>query len=148
MLFEGGGYSVFDDRDDTAGDGGDAYDAAGDTFVGAAGSVVSVWTYGENEPMCLTVKAFDAAPPLRLKGWGEVAEVGVVSRSGRLIVPEGGDSGALGPLPNLAIDGPGRYRVRVYARYASETLGETGEEHLVVVYPGRSTRTIVHRGSR
>lgn len=99
-------------------------------------------TYGENEPMCLTVKAFGSAPPLRLTGWERVAEVGIVSRSGRLEVPsyDGGDEGAGARLPNLAVKGPGRYRLRAYARGP-----EGAEEHLVVVFPGRSAKKVVYR---
>ncbi|MBB6348085.1 hypothetical protein FHU36_004630 [Nonomuraea muscovyensis] len=150
-LFEGGGYEVFDDRDSTEGAGGDIFKAIDDGFIDAAGSSAAITTYGENEPMCLTVKAFGAAPPLRLEGWDKVVEVGVVSRSGRLVVPpypEGGDSGALRPLPNLAVDGPGRYRMRVYARafeWDEDDPDAPTEEHLIVVYPGRSTKKIVHR---
>ncbi|MBX6382461.1 MAG: hypothetical protein IRZ07_05725 [Microbispora sp.] len=79
-----------------------------------------------------------------MKGWEQVAEVGVVSRSGRLVVPtyeEGGDQGAGRPLPNLALKGPGRYRLRVYARMNEKA----GEEHLIVVFPGRSAKKIVYR---
>ncbi|MER5321240.1 hypothetical protein [Streptosporangium roseum] len=151
LLFEGGGYTVFDDRDSTEGAGGDIVKAIDDGFIDAAGSSAAITTYGENEPMCLTVKAFGAAPPLRLKGWDRVVEVGVVSRSGRLVVPpypEGGDSGVIKPLPNLAVDGPGRYRMRVYARpfeWDEDDPDAPVEEHLIIVYPGRSAKRIVYR---
>jgi hypothetical protein len=150
LLFEGGGYAVHDDRDSGEGPGGDIFKAIDDGFIDAAGSSAAIMTYGENEPMCVTVKAFGAAPPLRLKGWDQVVEVGVVSRSGRLVVPpypEWGDSGAVGPLPNLAADGPGRYRMRIYARafeWDEDDPDAPVEEHLIVVYPGRSTKKIVH----
>ncbi|MFF4196751.1 hypothetical protein [Nonomuraea sp. NPDC001831] len=161
MLFEGGGYAVFDDRDDSAGDPGDifdsgeeaadVFDAAEDGFIDAAGSGAAIVTAEENAPMCLTVKAFDRAPPLRLAGWDRVVEVGIASRSGRLVVPaypEGGDSGAAGPLPSLAVAGPGRYRLRVHARtvpWDEDDPDAPLEEHLIVVYPGRSTEKVVHR---
>ncbi|MBB2745605.1 UNVERIFIED_ORG: hypothetical protein FHR35_005468 [Microbispora rosea subsp. rosea] len=141
FLFEGGGYGVYDPDDTTEGE--DPYASVDDGFLGAAGSSAVVMTYGENEPMCLTVKAFGSAPRLRLKGWEQVAEVGLVSRSGRLEVPsyaDGGDEGAGARLPNLALKGPGRYRLRVYARG-----GERAEEHLVVVFPGRSVKKVVYR---
>ncbi|MBE3010091.1 hypothetical protein IL992_12945 [Microbispora sp. NEAU-D428] len=141
FLFEGGGYGVYDPEDTSEGE--DPYAAVDDGFLGAAGSSAVVMTYGENEPMCLTVKAFGSAPPLRLTGWERVAEVGVVSRSGRLEVPsyaDGGDEGAGARLPNLAVQGPGRYRLRAYARGP-----EGAEEHLVVVFPGRSAKKVVYR---
>ncbi|OUC96488.1 hypothetical protein CA984_14840 [Streptosporangium minutum] len=151
LLFEGGGYAVFDDRDHTEGAGGDIFKAIDDGFIDAGGSSAAITTDGENAPMCLTVKAFGAAPPLRLNGWDRVVEVGLVSRTGRLVVPpypEGGDSGAIRPLPSLAVDGPGRYRMRVYARsfeWDEDDPDAPVEEHLIIVYPGRSTKKIVHR---
>ena len=109
LLFEGGGYAVFDDRDDTEGAGGDSFKAIDDGFIDAAGSSAAITTYGENAPMCVTVKAFGAAPPLRLKGWEQVVEVGIVSRSGRLIVPsypEGGEAGRSGRCPTWPSTAP------------------------------------------
>ncbi|GII04034.1 hypothetical protein [Planobispora takensis] len=151
LLSEGGGYAVHDDRDGTEGPDGDIFEAVRDGFIDAAGSSAAITTHGENAPMCLTVKAFDAAPPLRLKGWDRVVEVGLLSRSGRLVVPsyrEYEDGGAIGPLPHLAVDGPGRYRVRVYARAFERDEDDPDapvEEHLIVVYPGRSAEKVVHR---
>ncbi|WP_157245257.1 hypothetical protein [Nonomuraea typhae] len=151
LLFEGGGYDLYDDRDHGEGPAADPFKAIDDGFIDAAGGSAAVTTYGTNEPMCLTVKAYRAAPPLRLAGWDKVVEVGLVSRNGRLVVPpypEGGDSGAIRALPNLAIAGPGRYRVRVYARRSEQDRDDPdvpAEEHLVVVYPGRSAERVVHR---
>ncbi|MEO3859010.1 hypothetical protein ABGB08_29200 [Acrocarpospora sp. B8E8] len=142
FLFEGGGYSVFDANDDSEEDSFSA--AIDDGFVAVTGSSASVMTYNENEPICLTAKAFPAAPPLHLKGWNEVTELSILSRTGHLGIPvmeEGMDEGAGISLPNLALNGPGRYRLRVYAR------GEefAPEQHLIVIYPGHSTKKIVYR---
>ncbi|MFI6180037.1 hypothetical protein ACIA8R_31160 [Nonomuraea sp. NPDC051191] len=161
MLSEGGGYAVFDDRDDSAGEPGDIYgggrefadifDAVEDGLIDAVGSGAAIVTAEENAAMCLTVKAFDSAPPLRLAGWDAVVEVGIASRSGRLVVPaypEGGDGGAARPLPNLAVAGPGHYRMRVYARTMPWDESDPDaplEEHLIVVHPGRSAEKVVHR---
>jgi hypothetical protein len=87
------------------------------------------------------VKAFRTAPPQRTAGWDQVTEVPIVSRTGRLTVPwmgEGGEVGAGAPMPNLAIAGKGRYRLRVYVRV--DDGGE--EEHLVVVFPGASRKRL------
>ncbi|MGW0479363.1 hypothetical protein [Nonomuraea sp. NPDC003214] len=64
--------------------------------------------------------------------------------SGLLVVPpypEAGDSGALGPLPDLAVGGPGRYRLRVHARTRERDEDDPGapvEDHLLVAFPLRS----------
>ncbi|WP_084959397.1 hypothetical protein [Thermoactinospora rubra] len=137
---EVGSYAVYDPEGTAEADWEKAFPARG--LAGSSGGVVGVYAY-EASTICLTVKAFGSAPPLRLKGWEDVVEVGVVSRSGRLEVPsmtEGAEEGAGRPLPDLAVAGPGRYRVRVYARARSSY-----EEHLVVVYPGRSAKRVGYR---
>ncbi|MER7619789.1 hypothetical protein, partial [Nonomuraea wenchangensis] len=149
-LAEGGGYTVFDDRDET-GDGPDPYGVPEDGFIAVAGSGAVVATRADLATMCLTVKVFLAAPPLRLTGWDEVVEVGVLSRTGRLVVPpypEDSGGGALGPLPDLALGGPGHYRLRVHTRllaWDEDDPGAPGEEHLVVVFPGGPAKKVVHR---
>ncbi|MEV3979065.1 hypothetical protein [Nonomuraea sp. NPDC049758] len=108
-------------------------------LIGVARGAVLIGHVEDVVDLCLTVKAFRAAPPLRTAGWDQVHEVPIVSRSGRLAVPEraGGDVGAGAPMPNLAIAGKGRYRLRVHVR-----VGEAGEEHLVVVFPGASRKRL------
>ncbi|MGW4404138.1 hypothetical protein ACWEJ6_08895 [Nonomuraea sp. NPDC004702] len=109
-------------------------------LVGVAGGTALIGHVEDVVDLCLTVKAFRAAPPLRTAGWDQVHEVPIVSRGGRLAVPEmgdGGDVGAGAPMPNLAIAGKGRYRLRVHVR-----IGEAGEEHLVVVFPGASRKRL------
>ncbi|GAA2214442.1 hypothetical protein GCM10009850_099070 [Nonomuraea monospora] len=142
---ESGGYHLADDRDP---DNEDGVDHDHDGLLAAEETGVAVRTI-TGRGLCVTVKAFGEAPPLRLKGWQEVAEVGVASRSGRLTVPvlrPGGEVGAGQALPNLAIDGRGHYRVRVYARADEDSVGLLPAEwHLIVVYPGRSKKEVVHR---
>jgi hypothetical protein len=137
------GYVVQDPEDEAAEGAMDRavdelYDDDGSP-IGVAGSTVLVGHVEDVSDLCLTVKAFRTAPPLRTAGWELVNEVPIVSRSGRLSVPEMGDGevGAGAPMPNLAIAGKGRYRLRVYVR-----LGETGEEHLVIVFPGASKKRL------
>ncbi|MFI6291342.1 hypothetical protein ACIBEJ_07120 [Nonomuraea sp. NPDC050790] len=50
---------------------------------------------------------------------------------------EGGEVGAGIPMPNLALTGKGRYRLRVYVRTTA-----ADEEHLVVVFPGKSRKRL------
>ncbi|MFG1941832.1 hypothetical protein [Nonomuraea sp. NPDC048826] len=139
------GYLVHESRDeaiegamDQAVD--DLYDDRSN--VGVADGLVLVGHVADVIDLCLTVKGLRTAPPRRTAGWDQVTEVPIVSRTGRLTVPEmgeGGEVGAGAPMPNLAIAGKGRYRVRVYVR-----VDKTGEEqHLVVVFPGPSRKKIV-----
>jgi hypothetical protein len=141
---EGGGYYLADDADP---DNKDGVERDYDGLLTGGRTGVGVETIRQMN-VCVTVKAFDKAPPLRLKGWQEVAEVGVTSRSGRLMVPTmgPGEEGAGRALPNLAIKGPGHYRVRVHARAEEKAVTMLPAEwHLVVVYPGRSKKEVVHR---
>jgi|GEM_PF-2073143 len=117
------GYLVYDPEHETA-------DSA--VLIGHLADVVN---------LCLTVKAFRTAPPQRTTGWDQVDEMPIVSRSGRLSVPEmdeGGDVGAGAPMPNLAIAGKGRYRLRVYVRIDDAEE----EQHLVVVFPSASRKKL------
>ncbi|MBT2229533.1 hypothetical protein [Nonomuraea sp. NEAU-A123] len=136
------GYLVHDPEDEATDEAAEqAMDKVYDdnTQIGVAGSAVLIGHIEDVSDLCLTVKAFRTAPPQRTAGWEQVNEVPIVSRSGRLTVPEmgGGDVGAGAPMPNLAIAGKGRYRLRVYVR-----VGDTGEEHLVVVFPGASRKRL------
>ena len=146
FLFADGdpGYQVYDPEDEEADEAAEqamnkVYDDS--TLIGVAGSVVLIGHVADVIDLCLTVKAFRGAPPQRTAGWDQVNEVPIVSRSGRLTVPEmgeGGDVGAGAPMPNLAITGKGRYRLRVYVRV--DDAGE--EQHLVVVFPGASRKRL------
>ncbi|MER5423088.1 hypothetical protein [Streptosporangium roseum] len=146
FLFADGdhGYLVHDPGDEAADEAAEqAMDKVYDdsTLLGVAGSAVLVGHVEDVVDLCLTVKAFRTAPPQRTAGWDQVNEVPIVSRSGRLTVPEmgeGGDVGAGAPMPNLAIAGKGRYRLRVYVRV--DDAGE--EQHLVVVFPGASRKRL------
>ncbi|GAB3151095.1 hypothetical protein GCM10027161_50940 [Microbispora hainanensis] len=144
---EGGGYLV---EGDTYGTGAGrprrldrAFDAVIDRLTTTS---VSVRTAVENSSICVSVKALNRAPRVRLRGWDTVAETGVVSMGGRIELLGEGDA----PLPNLAVAGPGRYRVRVYVRGQEEALRYASErpveEHLVLVFPGTSGKTLFLRG--
>ncbi|MFI6457135.1 hypothetical protein ACIBF6_36965 [Streptosporangium amethystogenes] len=128
------GYVVHDPGDEAADEASEQeMDKAHDdsALIGHVADVVD---------LCLTVKAFRTAPPPRTAGWDQVNELPIVSRSGRLTVPEMGEGevGAGAPMPNLAIAGKGRYRLRVYVRV--DGAGE--EEHLVAVFPGASRKRL------
>ncbi|NRQ31562.1 hypothetical protein HII36_06855 [Nonomuraea sp. NN258] len=142
LFGDGISYYVFDDRASyEEGEHADVHAAFDDGLVHAEGTSAVVLT-DEFSPICLTIKAFTAAPPLRLTGWQRVAEAGVLSRSGRLFVS--GEDGEIVSV-NLAARGSGRYRLRIYVR---EMTGpdENGpyEEHLLVAFPGRAEQVIHH----
>ncbi|MBB3733173.1 hypothetical protein [Nonomuraea dietziae] len=146
FLFADGdhGYLVHDPGDEAADLAAEqAMDKVYDdnALIGVAGSAVLIGHVEDVSDLCLTVKAFRTAPPRRTAGWDQVNEVPIVSRSGRLAVPEmgeGGDVGAGAPMPNLAIAGKGRYRLRVYVR-----VDDAGQEHhLVVAFPGASRKRL------
>ncbi|MEU8172353.1 hypothetical protein AB0C14_05730 [Microbispora hainanensis] len=138
------GYLVHDPEDEATEEAAEqamdrVYDD--DASVGVAGSAVLIGHIADVADVCLTVKAFRTPPPQRTAGWDQVNEMPIVSRSGKLTVPdisEGGEVGAGAPMPNLAIAGKGRYRLRVYVRV--DDSGE--EEHLVVAFPGTSKKRL------
>ncbi|GAA1734903.1 hypothetical protein [Nonomuraea bangladeshensis] len=133
------GYLVHDPGDEAAEEEEDKL-YSGDGLVTVGRNSALVGHIEDVSDLCLTVKAFRTAPPRRTAGWQQVEEVPIVSRTGRLTVPEldGGEVGAGAPMPNLAIKGKGRYRLRVYVR--TDAGGE--EQHLVVVFPGPSRKKL------
>lgn len=130
---ETGGYVV--------GIGAGSFDAAlADGLVAAAGGTATVIT-GTQGNLCLTVRAYWKAPPLALKGWDQVVEVGFDSADGRTRV---GSMWRPPELPVVTVAGPGPYRLRVHVsgRDEPETfLPEMPvERHLLVVFPGASKK--------
>ncbi|WP_067134603.1 hypothetical protein [Microtetraspora malaysiensis] len=147
---EGGGYFIEDG--DFVGEEEPSYalDKAAEAILwGLSAHRVSVITAVENSSVCLTVKVLRRAPRVRPAGWEAVVETGITSPSGKLGLTswEMGD-----PLPELAVSGPGRYRVRIYVRDQKEAMMSVSElpveEHLVIVYPGNSRKTVYHESKR
>ncbi|MFB9876424.1 hypothetical protein ACFFMN_00645 [Planobispora siamensis] len=125
----------------------------GEVVAGSGGGVlevyrefIRVYTSTRNDLICVTVLTFDKAPPLLPRGWDRIVEAGVRSPDGRLIAK---GSEVFPTTFNLAAAGPGRYRVRIYTRdheqFHPDDPDRPGVEHLVVVFPGRSGKTVVHR---
>ncbi|SNS46929.1 hypothetical protein SAMN05216276_101017 [Streptosporangium subroseum] len=151
FVSEGGGYGITDAGVE-AGEGVTAgLETAFDNgVVGAYDDSATIRTEVENSSVCLTVKAYTQAPPIATRGWDRIVETGIRSPSGELNLWSWDGSE---PLPNLAAAGPGRYRIRVSVRNQEkadlDTSGRPVEEHLVEVFPGRSTRTVTrHRAER
>ncbi|QKW37646.1 hypothetical protein HUT06_29555 [Actinomadura sp. NAK00032] len=123
------------------GSAGDSFDAAlKNGLVASDGRSVTVIT-GTQGPLCMTVRAYRKAPPLALKGWDQVAEVGFDSPDGRSTV---GSMSGPSDFPAVTAAGPGPYRVRVYVRGRGEPEAffpeMPAEEHLLVVFPGKSKK--------
>ncbi|MFF3666995.1 hypothetical protein [Microtetraspora malaysiensis] len=147
---EGGGYFVEDGDFQGEEEPSYALDKAAEAILwDLSAHRVSVTTAVENSSVCLTVKVLRRAPRVRLAGWEAVVETGITSPSGKLGLTswEEGD-----PLPDLAVSGPGRYRVRIYVRDQKEAIMSVSElpveEHLVIVYPGKSRKTVYHASKR
>ncbi|MCT9932146.1 hypothetical protein N5079_18245 [Planotetraspora sp. A-T 1434] len=92
--------------------------------------------------ICLTLETYRRRPPLELKGWDHVVEVGYESPTGHieLMDPIDGQS----DLPNLAFRGKGRYRIRVHYR-GPDSVAWTPQHILVMVYPGKGRPMIEYR---
>ncbi|GAT68921.1 hypothetical protein PS9374_04586 [Planomonospora sphaerica] len=88
--------------------------------------------------VCVTAEAYRRHPPVEVKGWDKVIEVGYHSPGGDLTLRDPMDAPE---LPNLAIAGKGHYRVRVHYR-APEGDAFTPQHLLVMVYPGRGDQVI------
>ncbi|WP_459803772.1 hypothetical protein [Herbidospora sp. RD11066] len=87
--------------------------------------------------VCMTAKTFASAPPVRAEGWRSVVEVPVRSPDGGLLTR--------GTYPLFFHDSPkGHQRVRLYARDLT-TPGLKAEHHMIVIFPGRSTKEVVHK---
>ncbi|MFC9978103.1 hypothetical protein ACFVH6_45065 [Spirillospora sp. NPDC127200] len=143
---EGGAYYLADEEyDETA--LRRATDEAIDNGMVGVGRGIAVLQAGETDAFfCLAARAYRKPPPVELKGWDRVVEVGVDAPAGRLRL---GDMGTPEKgLPVLTLKGPGSYRVRIHDRFApAGTSGDLPEEaHLIVVFPGESKQTKVYKG--
>jgi hypothetical protein len=113
----------------------------GTGLISAPPGIAVVHAGTHTGPVRVTVQARTEPPPQPdLEQWEEVVEVSVSTQAGRVLVEEWG-----GPtrddLGNLALAGPGSYRLRVHARgrdQANATVPvpeEPIEEHLLIAWP-------------
>ncbi|XVQ82145.1 hypothetical protein ACQP2K_25145 [Microbispora siamensis] len=94
--------------------------------------------------ICLTAETYRTRPPLELKGWHQVVEVGYWSPTGHI---ELRDPMAMEGLPNLAFRGKGHYRIRVHYREPDWEAG-TPQHLLIMVFPGEGDRVVESRRPR
>ncbi|MET8053931.1 hypothetical protein ABZU75_40755, partial [Streptosporangium sp. NPDC005286] len=81
-------------------------------LVGSERGGLAIWAADEIGHACVTVESYRRQPPLEIKGWDEVVQVGYDSPSGALTLSDGNGKS----LTGLTAAGPGAYRVRVHLR--------------------------------
>ncbi|MEU8109866.1 hypothetical protein ACWGH8_05915 [Nonomuraea muscovyensis] len=125
--------------------------ASANKVVGATPGDLTILTADTDKHVCVAVEAYARRPPVEVEGWEKVVEVGYRSTAGEMVFTgedEEGNMIEVDELPDLAIRGAGRYRVRVHMRGAKAALADDGDarqQFLVVVYPGDSRRTKIYR---
>ncbi|GIH22740.1 hypothetical protein Aph01nite_10500 [Acrocarpospora phusangensis] len=93
--------------------------------------------------LCVTTASYLRRPPIETKGWDHVVEFGHQTVSGEIAIAD-----AMGgtPLPNLAARGAGHYRIRVHYDLVPGKGDDWGAQRLLIMsYPGRSEKVVVHR---
>lgn len=110
---------------------------------------VVVYTGTNQGPVWVTVQVHQAAPPLELASWEDVAEVSFTAPNGQTTIQEwGGDVHQ--ELPNLTPAGPGTYRLRLHVRGRDRGREEVSpeepvEEHLLAIWPAPPAPEVVHK---
>ncbi|GAB2630239.1 hypothetical protein GCM10027168_72280 [Streptomyces capparidis] len=99
------------------------------------GGAVAVVCGQEIGHVRLTLELWDAAPPVRLEGWQDAAEVSAHWTEDVMLLGGGpADDEVTVPLP-----GPGAYRVRAHGTHRDDgdprTLDDPVEEYLIQVWP-------------
>ncbi|MEV4303415.1 hypothetical protein [Nonomuraea sp. NPDC049624] len=118
----------------------------GNGLVSSARGILAVMTHPDFD-LCVTLETYTRRPPVETKGWDKVVEVGYYSPGGKIVLYDnvGGTE-----LPNLALNGrKGHYRIRVhYAWFPWKGEAEGGQRLLIMAYPGKGDREIVHRNRK
>ncbi|MEU6429523.1 hypothetical protein ABZ860_26805 [Microbispora sp. NPDC046973] len=115
-------------------------------LVGSGQGALAIWAADEAGSACVTVESYTRRPPLEVRGWEEVVEVGYESPTGSLQL--GGGEGPT--LKGLTVRGAGSYRVRVHLRgrklvYQVAYPPDGAVELLVQVFPGRAKKPVVYK---
>ncbi|MEV0234613.1 hypothetical protein [Nonomuraea sp. NPDC050786] len=131
------GLEVFEDHTETSDD--DPFLQYG--LVGSTRGRMAIGVSAESQ-ICLSVETYRRRPPVEVKAWDKVIELGYESPGGDMVIvdPMAGPGG----LPNLAYSGKGHYRVRVHYR-EPVWAADLPQHILVMVFPGDSRRTIAHK---
>ncbi|MBB6552726.1 hypothetical protein [Nonomuraea rubra] len=126
------GLEAYEDHEDSEDDPVMHHD-----LVGSATGVLRIDLAADYE-QCVTTETYRRRPPVEVKGWDKVIEVGYLSPTGDFTLRDPFDSPE---LPNLAVAGRGHYRVRVHYR-EPDWEAWTPQHLLVMVYPGRGDEVI------
>lgn len=131
------GLAAFEDHELTS----DEVPALHHDLVGSTPGHLVIGT-GAEAQICLTAETYRRRPPVEVKFWDKVVEIGYESPTGDFVIMD--PMSGPGTVPNLAFLGKGHYRVRVHYR---EPLWERDlpQHILVMVFPGASERVITHK---
>ncbi|MFF0775553.1 hypothetical protein ACFYUK_42170 [Nonomuraea wenchangensis] len=118
----------------------------GNGLVSSTRGVLAVVTHSDFD-LCVTLETYTRRPPVETKGWDKVVEVGYYSPGGEIVLY---DSLSGTELPNLALNGrKGHYRIRVhYAWFPWKGEAQSGQRLLIMAYPGKGRKEIVHRNRK
>ncbi|GLK11133.1 radical SAM protein [Streptosporangium carneum] len=130
---------------DEGNEGGSTGDMVAD-LVGSAPGALDIWAADEIGHACVTGEAYRRRPPVETRGWEQVVEVGYTTAKGTLSIV--GDNGE--ELPDLAVNGPGDYRVRVHVRgrkAVRENIDtpDATVQLLIMVFPGKEKKPTIYR---
>lgn len=109
-------------------------------LVAAETGHIMIRTHADRQN-CVTAEVYRRRPPLEVKGWHHVVEVGYESPAGSIRLGNPMDAPS---LPNLALQGKGHYRIRVHYR-EPDWEAWTPQHLLVQVFPGRGAPVVEHR---
>lgn len=85
--------------------------------------------------VCVTLETYARRPPVEVKGWEQVVEVGYDSPTGRMVCMGVADDTT---LPDLSLGGrKGHYRIRVHYAWFPWMGDRYGTQRLLIMaYPG------------
>lgn len=94
--------------------------------------------------VCVTVETYARRPPVEVKGWDQVVEVGYHSPTGRMVFNDGLSGTA---LPDLSLHGrKGHYRIRVHYAWFPWKGERYGTQRLLIMaYPGPGDKFVTYR---
>lgn len=94
--------------------------------------------------VCVTLETYTRRPPVEVKGWDEVIEVGYHSPTGDMTFSDGLTGTE---LPDLSLNGrKGHYRIRVHYAWFPWKGDKYGTQRLLIMaWPGRGDKLITYR---